>query len=169
MAQSAETLRTRTFVDLNAISPSTSEKNSKAFDGVAGLEYVDGGIIDGPAKVGSSLYSPLLVLSGPGAQRVREVLSPLFLSRTKVVGAKIGQASALKLSYASLTKGVTALAYNSALLSSSWDVADALEEELGTSQPALLKVLKGIPGSSAKAFRWIREPHRRLSLFEEIH
>lgn len=139
-------LRTRFFVDLNAIAPSTSLKISKLFQNIA---FVDGGVIGGPATATSS---PLIALSGPKAAELDEILSPLFAGRTKVVGhTDEGQASALKLSYASLNKGMIALATNVGLLAHEHGVSDALEELLVESQPGYLKTLRNaVPRNMAK-------------------
>lgn len=148
-ATTASPLRTRYFVDLNAIAPSSAATGADFFSSTP-VSFVDGGIIGGPATASSA---PLLVLSGPQAGDVDSLLSPLFLGRTKTVGDKIGQASALKLSYASLTKGVNALALNASLLASEWGVLHAFEDEVAASNPALTKVIERIPRNTAKVRR----------------
>ncbi|KAI5477754.1 protein serine/threonine kinase,ataxia telangectasia mutated family protein [Pseudohyphozyma bogoriensis] len=146
-------LKTRFFIDMNAVSPETALAGEKEFVGTD-IDFVDGGIIGGPATATSS---PLIVLSGSGAEEVHELLSPLFVGRTKVVGKEIGQASAMKMSYASLTKGATALALNAAMLSSSYGVGEALMDEFAESQPGMLKLFGNFKSSAAKAFRWVGE------------
>lgn len=147
-ASSASPIRTRFFADLNAISPTTASSiSSNLTTALPHLRVVDGGIIGGPASRSSS---PLIVLSGSGAQELHELLGPWLLSRTKVVGDTVGQASAMKLAYASLSKGANALALNAAMMASRYGVGEALEEELGQSQPAMLKVMQGVPKSTAK-------------------
>ncbi|BGP41355.1 hypothetical protein JCM10449v2_005332 [Rhodotorula kratochvilovae] len=147
LVQRGERIRTRCFVDLNAVAPSTVQRAASAFADLP-LEFVDGGIIGGPATASSA---PLVALSGPAAAEVDAFLHPLFLGRTKVVGAEVGQASALKLAYASLAKGFSALALNAALLADIHGIAGALEEELAASHPNALWVMQNsVPKSTAK-------------------
>jgi hypothetical protein len=78
--------------------------------------------------------------------------------RTKYVGKSLGQASALKLCYASLAKGFTALAMQSLGTASRHGVLDDLLIELEASQPVFLrKATNGIPAALPKAHRWVRE------------
>jgi 3-hydroxyisobutyrate dehydrogenase-like beta-hydroxyacid dehydrogenase len=92
------------YLDANAISPQRVERISRRMLN-AGVVFVDGGIIGGPA------WSPgrtWLYLSGPGAEAVASLFSegPLQI---EVMGQEIGKASALKMCYAANTKGTTAL------------------------------------------------------------
>lgn len=144
----ASSIRTRFYVDLNAVAPSTSLEISKLFASTP-IAFVDGGVIGGPA---TATTSPLIALSGPLAGDLDRILSPLFAGRTKVVGnTNEGQASALKLSYASLNKGMVALATTAGVLAAQHGVSDALEELLAESQPGYLKTLQnGVPRNMAK-------------------
>lgn len=93
------------YVDCNAISPDRTRAIQQLVES-AGAEYIDGGIIGGPAwtpEAGTHLY-----LSGPRAQEVADCFadSPL---RAPVISDRIGAASAIKMGYAAYTKGTTAL------------------------------------------------------------
>ncbi len=93
------------YVECNAISPDRTRAIQQIVES-AGAEYVDGGIVGGPAwtpEAGTNLY-----LSGPWAQEVADCFigSPL---NTPVVSDRIGAASAVKMGYAAYTKGTTAL------------------------------------------------------------
>ena len=92
------------FVDANAISPMRSQEISKQMD-LAGVEYVDGGIIGGPAWRENSTF---LYLSGLQSEQVAHCFErgPLV---TRIIGQEIGRASAMKMCYAAKTKGMTAL------------------------------------------------------------
>ena len=92
------------FVDANAISPMRSQEISKQMD-LAGVEYVDGGIIGGPAWRENSTF---LYLSGLQSEQVAQCFErgPLV---TRIIGQEIGRASAMKMCYAAKTKGMTAL------------------------------------------------------------
>ncbi|KAK4049558.1 hypothetical protein OIV83_004055 [Microbotryomycetes sp. JL201] len=146
--QARHNSRARTFIDLNAISPETSIRISRLFDKVSGVTYVDGGIIGGPA---TNDYSPKIVLSGPDAAQVAKELCPSMLANVQAVGTDIGQASALKLSYATLAKGLIALAINAGLLAEQHGVLGELQKELQDSYPAGAQALVNkVPRNVAK-------------------
>ncbi|ORY69130.1 6-phosphogluconate dehydrogenase [Leucosporidium creatinivorum] len=159
-------IRTKFYIDLNAIAPSTTQSISKLFAATS-IAFVDGGVIGGPA---TPTTSPLIAISGPQAAELNESLSPFFSGRTKVVGSTdAGQASALKLSYASLSKGLTALATNASVFASEHGVLDVLVEELGASNPGALKVVQNsVPRATAKAFRWVGEMQEISTAFAEV-
>ena len=70
----------------------------------------------------------------------------------------VGAASALKMSYAGITKGFTALGAMMMLAASRAGAASALQQELARSQPALLAWLtRQMPGMFPKAYRWVAE------------
>lgn len=102
----------------------------------------------GPATNNSC---PLIVLSGEGSDFIHSTLSAPFLGRIKVVGERIGQASAVKLSFAALNKGSIALALNVGLLAEEWDVRNHLESALEDCGSAMLKTLRNsVPQNVAK-------------------
>ena len=70
----------------------------------------------------------------------------------------IGAASALKLAYAGMTKGMPALAAAMLLAATRAGVADALHAEMSHSQkPQLDRLGKQMPGMYDKAYRWVAE------------
>jgi 3-hydroxyisobutyrate dehydrogenase-like beta-hydroxyacid dehydrogenase len=71
----------------------------------AGVDFVDGGIIGGPAWEPNRTW---LYLSGDSAQIAADCFSAGPLE-TKVLGEEVGKASAIKMCYAAYTKGTTAL------------------------------------------------------------
>jgi L-threonate 2-dehydrogenase len=87
----------------------------------------------------------------------------------RVIDGPVGAASALKMSYAGITKGTTAIA--SAML---WGAArfgcgDALIAELSESQPEMLdRFRNGIPRMYDKAYRWVAEMEE-ISAFLEAN
>jgi len=140
------------YVDLNAISPKTAERIG-ALIAPTGCRYVDGGIIGPPPAAGSRT---VLYVSGEGANEVLRLI-PLGLD-VRVVDGGIGAASALKMSYAGITKGLTALGTAMMLGATRADVAGALGKELGESQPQLLAYLaRSVPAMFPKAYRWVAE------------
>jgi 3-hydroxyisobutyrate dehydrogenase-like beta-hydroxyacid dehydrogenase len=92
------------YVDANAIAPARAVRID-ALMKRAGAEFVDGGIIGGPAWQPGKTW---LCLSGPRAENAAAWFSAGPLE-TQVLGAEIGAASALKMCYAAHAKGMTAL------------------------------------------------------------
>jgi 3-hydroxyisobutyrate dehydrogenase-like beta-hydroxyacid dehydrogenase len=93
------------FVEGNAIAPERTRAIQRIIEG-AGADYVDGGIIGGPAWTEEA--RTYLYLSGRRAEEVAACFagSPL---KAPVISERIGAASALKMGYAAYTKGTTAL------------------------------------------------------------
>jgi L-threonate 2-dehydrogenase len=141
------------YVDCNAVSPDTVLKIDRVVR-ETGASFVDGGIIGPPPDPDSS--KTRLYLSGPDASRVL-VLSDYGLS-TPVQAGPVSAASAMKMSYAGITKGFTALGAAMMLAATRAGTADALIAEMGVSQQALLKWLTTqMPRMHSKAYRWVAE------------
>jgi len=92
------------YVDCNAVSPQTAMRIGEII-APTGAQFVDGGIIGGPPRPG---YSPTIYASGPTAGQTA-VLRDWGID-WRVIDGQIGAASALKMSYAGITKGTTAIA-----------------------------------------------------------
>ena len=102
--QTLETSFEGFYLDANAISPQRAKRIGRLMD-EAGVRFIDGGIIGGPAWEPGRTW---LYLSGKYAERVPECFSDGPLE-TCIIGEEIGKASALKMCYAAYTKGTTAL------------------------------------------------------------
>jgi 3-hydroxyisobutyrate dehydrogenase-like beta-hydroxyacid dehydrogenase len=141
------------YVDCNAIAPVTVLRIARVVE-ETGATFVDGGIIGGPPIPGSK--STRIYLSGPAAEKVR-VLENFGLNMPIQPGP-VGAASAMKMSYAGITKGFTALGCAMMLAATRAGTAEALKAELGTSQPALYGWLtRQMPKMYSKAYRWVAE------------
>lgn len=92
------------YCDANAISPQRAHHICELLC-AAGIDFVDGGIIGGPAWTRGKTW---LYLSGARAREIADCFTAGPLE-TLVIGAEIGKASALKMCYAAYTKGTTAL------------------------------------------------------------
>lgn len=92
------------YLDANAIAPARARRIGAAM-AAAGIEFVDGGIIGGPAWEPGATR---LYLAGPQAEALAALFSGGPLEAV-VLSAEIGQASALKMCYAAYSKGRTAL------------------------------------------------------------
>jgi len=154
LAPAIRDLRTKPlYVDCNAVSPATVLTIAHVVH-EAGARFVDGGIIGPPPDVDSS--KTRIYVSGPDAEKVA-VLQQYGLS-TPVQPGPLGAASAMKMSYAGITKGFTALGAAMMLAATRAGTADALVAEMTVSQPALLKWLTTqMPKMHSKAYRWVAE------------
>ena len=141
------------FVDCNAVNPATAARIA-AVIAATGADFVDAGIIGGPPGAGGA--GPAIYASGPSAGALA-ALVPHGLD-IRVLSGTVGDASALKMSYAGITKGVTALAAAMLLAATRGGVAEALRAELAASQPMLLELFaRSVPGMYSKAYRWVAE------------
>ncbi len=74
------------------------------------------------------------------------------------VDGDIGAASALKMTYGGITKGLTAVGSAMLLAAERAGVAEALHAELAASQPNLLAYFqRSVPDMFGKAYRWVAE------------
>ena len=140
------------YVDCNAISPETAVRVA-AIIAPTGARFVDGGIIGGPPRPG---YSPAIYASGPAVGETA-VLRDWGLD-WRAIDGPIGAASGLKMSYAGITKGTTAIAAAMLLGAARFGCGEALIAELSKSQPEMLKRMReSIPRMYDKAYRWVGE------------
>ncbi|HWT96586.1 MAG TPA: DUF1932 domain-containing protein [Terriglobales bacterium] len=143
------------YIDWNAVSPDTAQQVAAILDD-AGAYFVDGGIVGGPPAAEGP--GPLLYASGPHASSI-DKLGDCGI-RFKIMDGPIGAASALKMSYAGITKGLTALAAAMMLAAKRAGCEEALIAELSASQPQLLTGFRrSIPDMFSKAERWAPELH----------
>jgi len=140
------------FIDANAISPERSREIGALFAG-SGIEYVDGGIV-GPAAWEPG--STRLYLSGPGSGTVAAAFAggPL---EPRVIDARVGSASAMKMCYAAWNKGRIALAAEVLAAASHFGVTDFLRSEWGDdTADARIDTARRI---ADRAWRWEPEMH----------
>ena len=138
------------YVDLNA----TSVESARAIGRVvsrSGARYVDGCIIGPPGTLADE--GPAVYLSGEAPGDV-EALGRHGL-RARSTGGPEGAASALKMAYGGLNKGITGLAAAMAVAAVRAGAARGFVEEMDESQPLLLTKLEHtLPDMYAKAYRW---------------
>jgi len=141
------------FVDCNAVSPATMRGNAEVI-AATGAAFVAGAIIGPPPKPGSA--NTKLYVSGPAAHEVVRLNDHGLIVRA--LEGPLTAASALKMSYAGITKGLTALAAGMMLAATREGSAAALEAELAESQPALVAWFdRMVPAMYGKAYRWVAE------------
>jgi 3-hydroxyisobutyrate dehydrogenase-like beta-hydroxyacid dehydrogenase len=141
------------FVDCNAVNVETIRKIEEVVLS-SGARFVDAAVIGFPPKPGGK--SPAFYLSGDDAKDVA-VLGDLGLD-VRIIDGPIGAASALKMSYAGINKGMTGLGAAMALAATRAGAADALRDELALSLPAVQARLGvSLPDMIPKAYRWVAE------------
>ena len=141
------------YVDCNAVSPPTAQAIADVI-APTGCAFVDAGIIGPPPKPGTS--NTKFYAAGPHA-RDFAILNDHGLI-VRVLDGPLTAASALKMSYAGITKGFTALGAGMMLAATRGGSAEALKAELAESQPDLLTFFERmVPAMYSKAYRWVAE------------
>jgi L-threonate 2-dehydrogenase len=150
--------------DCNAIAPTTA-KTIAAIIEAHGGRFVDAGIIGGPPV--SSTKGPRVYASGPNAHDLLTLRDNGI--DVRIVGDQVGQASGLKMCYASVTKGLTALAAMQQTAAMAMGLLDPLNRELEMSNPELLAWMENMVASMPpKARRWIAEMEEIATTFEGL-
>jgi 3-hydroxyisobutyrate dehydrogenase-like beta-hydroxyacid dehydrogenase len=144
------------YVDANAISPGTAREVAAIVEG-GGATYVDGGIIGTPPVAPGFIR---FYLSGGLAGEVRALFdgTPVDVRLVERDGEQVGAASAVKMAYASWTKGSAALLLAARALARAEGVEDVLLAEWAGSQPGLEERWARSAASAAKkGWRWVAE------------
>ena len=145
--------RKTVYVDCNAVSPPTAQAVADII-APTGCGFIDAGIIGPPPKPGST--STKIYASGPLAQQLAKLNAYGLIVRP--LEGPLTAASALKMSYAGITKGLTALGAAMMLAATRGGSAEALKAELADSQPNLLHFFESmVPPMYGKAYRWVAE------------
>ena len=149
------------FVECNAVSPDTMRRISEVIT-AAGGEVVDGGIIGSPPRGKARTQ---LFVSGPEARAI-EPLATASLA-IPVLSERIGDASALKMCYGAMTKGITALLVELTVAGRRLGVGDVLEAELKRSAGDIYDwVVNRLASMPPKAYRWVPEMQQIAQTFE---
>jgi len=151
------------YVDCNAVSPATAKSIGRIIE-EAGSRFVDGGIVGPPPKEkGTTRF----YASGADAAHFAELRN--YGLDVRVIGAGIGQASGLKMVYAALTKGLTAL--STELLVAAWQMGlykDLVEEFRMSQAPEYGRMEKALPIMPPKARRWVGEMEEIAKTFQDL-
>ncbi len=152
------------FADCNAVAPKTARRIAEVLARCK-CRYVDAGIIGGPPPEQLNAAGPRFYASGPFARDFAQLGG--FGLDVAVLDGPIGAASALKLSYAGLTKGLIALGAAMVGAAARAGLADALRAELARTQPQILsRLARGIPNMFPKAYRWVAEMEEIAAFLE---
>jgi 3-hydroxyisobutyrate dehydrogenase-like beta-hydroxyacid dehydrogenase len=131
----ARTGRAPVVADLNAVSPMTMTEIEQVL-AAAGCTVVDGAISGPPPGPATD---SVLFLAGPDCSPFDSLVAPGLAA--KVVGPRIGGASATKMSTAAVYKGTKALLLQSVLTAAHHGVLDAVVEDLRLGAPELTRTL----------------------------
>src|SRR5208282_3035346 len=143
------------YVECNAISPVTCRRIRDLLDATT---FIDAAIIGGPPVAGTQdpAKGPRFYASGPDARLLTRLAG--YGLDIALLDGPVGAASGLKLSYAGLTKGFTALCATMLGAAEREGLADALRAELARSQPSFLaRMERAVPAMRPKAYRWVAE------------
>jgi 3-hydroxyisobutyrate dehydrogenase-like beta-hydroxyacid dehydrogenase len=141
------------YVECNAVSPPTMLKIADVIE-ATGCAFVGAGIIGPPPKPGSA--NTKIYAAGPAAKDFARLND--FGLIVRVLEGPLTAASALKMSYAGITKGFAALGAAMMLAATRGGSAAALKAELSESRPDLLRYLSNqVPAMYSKAYRWVAE------------
>jgi 3-hydroxyisobutyrate dehydrogenase-like beta-hydroxyacid dehydrogenase len=147
------------FVDANAIAPATAraiatERGSS--------DFVDGGIVGPPPRRSGTTR---LYLSGRRAANVAELFERTLVD-PRVVSGSVGDASAVKMTYAAWTKGTAALLLAIRSVAEAEGVEEPLLEEWRLSLPELPEALaRARRSAAAKGWRWVGEMEEIAATF----
>ena len=151
------------YLDANAIAPRRSIDIGARMQ-AGGIEFVDGGIIGGPAWMPRETW---LYLSGTAAKEIATLFSKGPLE-TKIIGGEIGKASALKMCYAAYTKATTALLTAILTTAESLGVREELYQQWDKHEAGFSEqVNRRVRGATAKAWRFEGEMKEIASTFRE--
>ncbi|MEO7725725.1 MAG: DUF1932 domain-containing protein [Burkholderiales bacterium] len=151
------------FVNGNAVAPRTAQE----IDGIireAGGACVDGSILRVTTREGKSELR--LYVAGPEAAELTQINDEIL--KIRVVGEKVGNASALKMCYGAFTKGALALGVELLLASHKLGVAEEVAAEFEDTQPEVYKWILGRTiGMAPKAYRYVPEMLEVATTFED--
>jgi 3-hydroxyisobutyrate dehydrogenase-like beta-hydroxyacid dehydrogenase len=150
------------YADVNAISPQRAQRIGQSME-AAGVEFVDGGIIGGPAWRPDAT---VLYLAGREADQVAACFAggPL---ETEVIGDQTGKASALKMCFAANTKGTTALLCAIVAAAEELGVRPELEKQWSRGGSDFAQqTLARVSRVTAKAWRFSGEMEEIAATFE---
>jgi 3-hydroxyisobutyrate dehydrogenase-like beta-hydroxyacid dehydrogenase len=141
------------YADANAVAPATAREIARIVE-ARGASYVDGGIIGTPPVAPGFIR---FYLSGARAGEVQRLFAGSEVD-ARVISDSGTAASAVKMAYASWTKGSAALLLTARALARAEGVEEALLGEWDTSQPGLAERSGRAAGSAAaKGWRWVAE------------
>ncbi|MFC3101609.1 NAD(P)-dependent oxidoreductase [Altererythrobacter lauratis] len=118
------------WIDMNSVAPQTKAAAAQAVE-EAGGRYADVAVM---APVDPARLNVPLLIAGPHAADAMAALRDLGFAKTRVVGNKVGQASAIKLCRSVMVKGLEALTAEMVLAANAAGVLDEVLASLDASE-----------------------------------
>lgn len=157
-----ETGATPLYADCNAIAPQTVIEIGRVIE-TAGGHFVDASIIGPPPRrEGATRF----YASGPHVDSLAELND--FGLDIRPLGHQVGRASALKMCYAALTKGLAALMFELLTAGEALGVSEPLKAEFQLSQAAHYQRMEQLSGVPPKARRWVGEMEEIAQTFAQV-
>ena len=151
------------FAECNAIAPQLTRELEPVITD-AGGRFVDVSIIGGPPRPG---YSPHFYTSGDYASEFAQ-LNNFGLDVLKLDG-EIGQASGIKMCYAAMTKGTSALYSELLMAAELMGLTEPLLAEFNNGQSAVLQRMeRNIPTVPPRSKRWVSEMEEIRDTFAHL-
>ena len=151
------------FAECNAIAPQLARRMETVIETARG-RFVDASIIGGPPKGGSC---PRFYASGSRVAEFEQLRE--FGLDVRPMGSETGLASGIKMCYAAMTKGSSALYAELLMAAELMGLSDHLREEFRASQSGMYQRMEGgIPGVPAKSRRWISEMQEIEATFSHL-
>ncbi len=151
------------YADCNAIAPQKA-KNIEQIIQSAGGQFVDASIIGPPPQVPNRTR---IYASGSQAGVFGQLKD--YGLDVRVIGDEIGQASGLKMCYAALTKGLTAIGTELLIAAHRLGLDEQLWSEFSGSQKELANFLtRSVASMTPKAHRWVGEMEEIAETFQAL-
>ena len=149
------------YGEFNAIAPTTIQAIEQEIGD--SMDVVDGGIVGGPNNLAAATF----YLSGPRAYEVA-TLSDFGLN-IRVLGDVVGQASAMKLCYAGMTKGLSTMALDLLLAAGSLGVDGPVLDQYQRSMSGVLQFIdRFVPGNPKRAIRRAEEMPEVATMMDSL-
>lgn len=159
----AATAHKPVYIDCNALSPTTKQQVGDVLASAA-CPFIDGTIIGLPPR--GDAPDPRFHLAGPD----REKALPLADAglNIRMIDGPVGAAAALKMCYAGINKGMTALGAAMILAAQREGAGSQLHQEMAESLPHVLtNYRRAIPDMYGKAYRWVDEMREIAAFLHE--
>ena len=154
------------YVDANAISPAHMQRITTGFT-AAGTVAIDGCIFGAPP--GGQPSARLYLAGAPAASRRVADLFTGSLAEPVLLGDRPGQASALKMAFASFQRTSRTAAALAHALADDHDITQALLTEAERMPRDILTNRDYLPSVAARAWRWAPEMHEVADTLSDQH
>ncbi len=151
------------LLDCNAISPDTMKAIHKTMQAV-GASCLDGAMMGPPPH---ATQSSRLFVSGPNADELCALSTPQLT--VLALSDRLGDASAIKLCDAVMSKGITALMTQMLMVAQRLGVEPLLREQCeGPRRYFYDWIIKTLPIAPSKSYRWVPELEEMAHTFESV-